>query len=79
MENTDNLVGRTTQAKEVVKSKIDIYQHNEILKISSMKSKVKHLIDHMGATKKTSIDSIHTSQSATEMSVQQFLQLSQGC
>ena len=62
----DNLVGSITQAKKVVKSKIDIYQHNEILKISSTKSKVKHLIDN-GSYKKTSIDSIHTSQSATEI------------
>ena len=47
----DNLVGSITQAKKVVKSKIDIYQHNEILKISSTKSKVKHLIDN-GSYKK---------------------------
>ena len=37
--------------KKIVKSKIDIYQHNEILKISSTKSKVKHLIDN-GSYKK---------------------------
>ena len=45
------MVRSITQAKKVVKSKIDIYQHNEILKISSTKSKVKHLIDN-GSYKK---------------------------
>ena len=54
----DNLKGSITQAKKKVKSKIDIYQHNEILKISSTKSKVKHLIDN-GSYKKD-IDRQHT-------------------
>ena len=42
----DNWTGSITQTKKIVKSKMDINQHIELLKISSTKSKVNHLIDN---------------------------------